>query len=103
MKRRQILILLGLVAIVGAVGLYVYKGRQSEWAQSAAPAGAKVLDFPINDVARVVIRGKDGQINLAKKHDLWVVEEKADYPANFERTSGLLRELWELNPVQEVT
>src|SRR5574338_2326 len=102
MKGRHILILLGLVVIVGAVGLFLYKGRQSEWTQSAAPAGKKVLDFPINDVARVVIRGKDGQINLAKKHDLWVVEEKADYPANFERTSRLLRELWELHPVQEV-
>ena len=102
MKGRHILILLVLVAIVGAIGLFVHQRSQSEWVQSAAPPGAKVLDFPINDVARVVIRGKDGQINLAKKSDVWVVEEKADYPANFERTSRLLRELWELHPVQEL-
>jgi hypothetical protein len=29
------------------------------------------------------------------------VEEKDDYPANFERVSGLIRQLWELRPVQE--
>jgi hypothetical protein len=102
MKGKQIIILLVLVAIIGAIGFVVQKRSQSEWAQSAAPAGAKVLDFPINDVARVVIRGTNGQVNLAKTNDVWVVEEKADYPANFERTSRLLRQLWELHPVQEL-
>jgi hypothetical protein len=102
MKGKQIAILLLLVAIIGAIGFFVQKRSQSEWAQSAAPAGVKILDFPINDVARVVIRGSNGQVNLAKKNDVWVVEEKADYPANFERASKLLRQLWELHPVQEL-
>src|SRR5262249_32283410 len=55
-----------------------------------------------NDVARVVIRGANGHVNIAKKNDLWVVEEKTDYPANFERASKLIRQLWELHPVQEL-
>jgi Domain of unknown function (DUF4340) len=101
MKRKQIVILLVLVAIVGAIGLFLQKRSQSEWAQSSASA-AKILDFPINDVARVVIRGTNGDVNIAKKNDLWVVEEKADYPANFERASKLIRQLWELHPVQEL-
>jgi hypothetical protein len=49
-----------------------------------------------------VIRGADGHVNIAKKNDLWVVEEKTDYPANFERASKLIRQLWELHPVQEL-
>src|SRR5262249_7628524 len=101
MKRKQIVILLVLVAIIGAIGLFLQKRSQSEWAQSSASA-ATMLDFPINDVARVVIRGANGQVNIAKKKDFWVVEEKADYPANFERASKLIRQLWELHPVQEL-
>ena len=101
MKRKQIVILLMLVAIIGAIGFVLQKRSQSEWTQSSASA-AKFLDFPINDVARVVIRGANGHVNIAKKNDLWVVEEKADYPANFERASKLIRQLWELHPVQEL-
>ena len=101
MKRKQIVILLVLVAIIGAVALFLQKRSQSEWAQSSASA-AKMLDFPINDVARVVIRGANGQVNIVKKNGVWAVEEKADYPANFERAGKLIRQLWELHPVQEL-
>ena len=101
MKRKQIVILLVLVAIIGAIGFLLQKRSQSEWAQSSAST-AKILDFPINDVARVVIHGANGHVNIAKKKDLWVVEEKADYPADFERISKLIRQLWELHPVQEL-
>jgi len=101
MKRRQIVILLVLVAIIGGIGFFLQKRSQSEWTQSSASTG-KFLDFPINDVARVVIRGANGHVNIAKKNDLWVVEEKADYPASFERASKLIRQLWELHPVQEL-
>ena len=101
MKRKQIVILLVLVAIIGTIGFFLQKRSQSEWAQSNASA-AKILDFPINDVARVVIRGPNGHVNIVKKNGLWVVEEKADYPANFERASKLIRQLWELHPVQEL-
>jgi Domain of unknown function (DUF4340) len=101
MKRKQIVILLVLVAIIGAIGFILQKRSQSEWAQSSASA-AKILDFPINDVARVLIRGANGHVNIAKKNDLWVVEERADYPADFERAGKLIRQLWELHPVQEL-
>src|ERR1043166_1491489 len=102
MKGKQIVILLALVAIIGAVEFFVNRHSQSEWSESAAPAGAKVVDFPVNDVARVTLHGPNGQIDLAKKNNIWVVEQKADYPANFERVSTLIRNLWELHPVQEL-
>src|SRR5215467_14339719 len=101
MKRKQIVILLVLVAIIGAIASVLQRRSQSEWAESSAST-AKILDFPINDVARIVIRGADGHVDIAKKNDLWVVEEKADYPADFERASKLIRQLWELHPVQEL-
>ena len=41
-------------------------------------------------------------MNLKKKGDTWAVVERADYPANFEMVSTLIRKTWELKPVQEV-
>jgi hypothetical protein len=102
MKRKHIGILLLLVVIVGGAGLILQKRNQSQWSESAAPESGKVLDFPINDVTRVEIRSSKGEVHLAKKNGVWVVAEKADYPADFQRVSGLIRQLWELRPVQQI-
>lgn len=102
MNRKQILSLLVLVAIIGGVGFYLQKRSQSEWTESAAPAGAKVLEFPINDVAQIEIRTTTGDLHLAKKNDIWVVGERGNYPADFARVSGLVKQLWELRPVQQM-
>jgi len=102
MNRKQILILLALVAVIGGIGFYLQKRSQSEWAESAAPGGSKVLEFPINDVAQIEIRTTTGDLHLAKNNDIWVVKERGDYPADFERVSGLVRQLWEMRPVQQV-
>src|SRR2546429_4455807 len=93
MKGKQIAILLVLLVIIGGVAFFLQKRNQSEWTESATRSEAKVLDFPINDVTRVVIHAPNGQVQLAKKNDVWVVEEKANYPANFERVSGLIRSI----------
>jgi hypothetical protein len=102
MKRKQIAILLILLAVIGGVGLLLQKRNQSQWSRSAAPESGKVVDFPVNDVARVEIRSPKGEVHLAKKNGVWVVVEKADYPADFPRVSSLIRQLWELRPVQQL-
>ena len=102
MNRKQIVILLVLVVIIGGIGFYFQKRSQSEWTESASPAGAKVLEFPINDVARIEIRTTTGTVHLVKKNEIWVVEDRSDYPANFDRVSRLVRQLWELRPVQQL-
>ena len=102
MKRKHTGILLVLVVIVGGAGLILQKRNQSQWSESAAPESGKVLDFPVNDVAHVEIRSPKGEVHLAKKNGVWVVAEKADYPADFQRVSGLIRQLWELRPVQQI-
>ncbi|MEA3206986.1 MAG: hypothetical protein QOE70_43 [Chthoniobacter sp.] len=102
MKGKQLLLLLLLVVIVGGGGYYLQKGNQDSWTDSGARAGGKVLDFPINDVARVLLKTSTAELNLVKKNDEWTVQERADYPANFEPISSLLRKLWDLKTVQEV-
>ena len=102
MNRKQILILLVLVAIIGGIGFYMHKRSQSEWAESAAPGSSKVLEFPINDVAQIEIRTAAGDLHLTKNNDIWVVKERGDYPADFQRVSSLVRQLWEMRPVQQM-
>lgn len=101
MKGKQLFILLLLVGILGGAWYYLSKGTAESWSESAADGG-KVIEFPINDVTRVTIKHGATEVNLAKKGDAWTVQERGDYPANFELVSGLLRKLWELETVQEV-
>ena len=101
MKAKQLAILLVLGVALGYAWLVLSKRNQASWSDSGA-AGAKIVDFPINDVAHVVIKTSDSELNLVKKADQWTVKERADYPASFEQVSGLLRKLWELKTVQEV-
>jgi len=102
MKGKQIGILLVLLVVIGGVAVILQKRNQSQWSESAAPDSGKIADFPVNDVARASIRSSQGTVHLEKRNGVWVVVEKANYPADFQRVSSLIRELWELRPVQQM-
>ena len=101
MKGKHLALLLVLVALIGGAGYFLQKDNSAAWDASGSSAGAKVLDFPINDVARVTIKATGGELNLVKKGEEWTVQERADYPASFDQVSDMIRKLWELKTVQE--
>jgi len=100
MKRTQLAILILLVVVLGAAAFLLVKHRTTSWASSTDNLPEKVVSLPINDVAQVAIQQPEIQVNLKKNGDTWVVVERADYPANFEMVSTLIRKTWELKPVQ---
>ena len=102
MKGKHLVLLLVLVGIVGTAGYYLYEDNSAAWNAGGGTAGGKVLDFPINDVARIAIKSPSGELHLVRKGDEWTVQERADYPADFGQVSDLIRKLWELKTVQEV-
>lgn len=102
MKGKQLAILLVLVAVLGGAWFFKSKQNTASWSETSAGAGGKVVEFPINDVAQLVIKSGGAELSLVKKADAWTVKERADYPANFESVGNLLRKLWELKTVQEV-
>ena len=102
MKGKHLLLLLLLVGLAGAAGYHLYKDSSAAWNAAGGTAGGRVLDFPINDVARVAIKSATGELHLVKKGDEWTVQERADYPADFGQVSDLIRKLWEIKTVQEV-
>ncbi|MDA1278192.1 MAG: DUF4340 domain-containing protein [Verrucomicrobia bacterium] len=104
MNRKQLNILVGLVLVVGGLGLILYNKQASSWSAGDSAVGGKLMpDLPINDVAQIAITQGITNLNLFKKEDLWRVQERWDYPANFANIGELLRKLWELETVQSVT
>jgi Domain of unknown function (DUF4340) len=102
MKRSQLVILVLLVVVLGAAAWLLAKRSTTSWQSSAGHLTDKVVSLPINDVAQVTIKQPEAEVNLVKKTDTWVVAERADYPADFEMISTLIRKVWELKPVQEL-
>lgn len=101
MKGKQLAILLLVVAVLG--GLWYLAGglRTGTWSETGN-GGGKVVEFPLNDVAQIVLASPAGDLHLVKKADEWTVQERANYPASFEAVSGLLRKLYDLKRVQVV-
>ncbi|HMO66860.1 MAG TPA: DUF4340 domain-containing protein, partial [Verrucomicrobiota bacterium] len=102
MNRKQILLLVGLGVILGGLGFHLASSRRAAFDTGRdIREGQKLLgDFPVNDVARVVIRARDGEVTLVRSNSLWTVQERAGYPAAFTQLADLLRKLWDLRAVQ---
>lgn len=102
MNRKQFILLLVLVLIVGGASLAVRRHSASSWEGSGSRSGKVLGDFALNNVAKVVIQTSDAALTLEKKNDAWVVRERDDYPADFARVGDFIQGLWQLKPVQEV-
>ena len=100
MKSKQLTFLLLLAAVLGGAVWILKQNNSDTWSEKTGGAGGKVIELPINDVARLAIQSSAGTVNLVKKDESWTVQERADFPANFERVSDLLRKVWDLKTVQ---
>ena len=101
MNRKQLVILLGLVLVVGGAALLQIKKRSASWENSSPVLGKKLLgNFPVNEVAHIAIRQDSNELNLVKKDDLWRVRERNDYPANYNDISDFLLKARDLKIVQ---
>src|SRR5947207_15045096 len=102
MKGRQLAIVLILLVALGAVALFLNQRNSASWSNTATASSGKILDFQLNDISQATIKESSAELSLVKKDDVWRVKERADYPADFDKVSSLLRKLWELRPVQDV-
>lgn len=104
MNRKQFLVLLVLVLVLGAWGLKQLRNQTSSWGGGGAAIGQKLLgEFAVNDVAQISVQHGTNELTLAKKNDLWRVAQRGDYPANFGEISSLLLKLKDLKVVQTET
>lgn len=99
MNRKQLLLIVGGLLLAGIFSLVLSRKDASAWEQKES---SKLLSFDLNEVSQITLRQRDRQLNLTKKEEVWSVKERADYPANFQKVSDLLRKMWELKSVQAV-
>ncbi|MGC3960760.1 MAG: DUF4340 domain-containing protein [Verrucomicrobiota bacterium] len=101
MNKKQFLILVVLVVVLGFWGISRWRGQNSAWSGGGATAGKKLLgEFDINAVAQVAIKHGTNELLLAKKDETWRVTQRNDYPANFGEISAFLLKLKDLKIVQ---
>ena len=99
MNRKQLIVILVLVAVLGGAGL-ITMNRNQPAASSGGKLGQKVLEkFQLNDVAQIHLIG-DSELNLVKKDDLWRVQERGSYPANYTQIVNFLLKLADLKVAQ---
>ena len=96
MNRKQLILLLAALVVLGGAGLVLHNRNEQSWASGGGKLGRKLLPgFQLNDVAAVHIKG-ESDLELVKKDDRWRVRERNDYPANFGEISDLLIKMGDL-------
>ena len=80
MNRKQLIVLLVALVVLGGAGLRLYQRNSASYRTSGTGGGQKLLgDFDVNAVAQLTIKQAGGELNLVKKDDLWRVKELGDY------------------------
>lgn len=101
MNRKQLIILLVLLVVVGIAGLVVYNKQNQARRQGNVALGTKLVpDLPVNDVAQIAIRQGTNELVLVKEDELWRVQQRNNFPANYQGIRDLLLKLRELKVVQ---
>jgi len=101
MNRKQFLILLAALVVLGGAGLAMFWKDIADYRASGAKIGAKLLPrLKIADVAEVRLQDAKHQTTLVRKEKVWVVQERGGYTASFQDISDLLIKLVELKVTQ---
>lgn len=101
MNRKQFLIMVVLVAILGGAGLAMFWKDLSGYQESEAKIGAKVLpNLKAAEATEILIKDDKGVVTLMSKKGSWSVKERGGYPADVGEISELLAKLVEAKVVQ---
>lgn len=101
MNRRQFLILIAALVVLGGAGLALFWQDIAAYRASGAKIGAKLLPgLKIADVAEIRLQDAKEQVTLVRKEKGWAVRERGDYPASFQDISDLIIKLIELKVTQ---
>ena len=101
MTRKQFLILVAALAALAAVGAWIMQSQRTAWGPADSRIGQRlVAGLKLEDVAEVALRDASATLTLVRRDGIWVVKERADFPADAERVRELLLKLAELKIVQ---
>jgi len=91
MKTKTLIILIVICcALAGTAYMMQKKGSiepYNEMGETLIPG------LPVNDIAEITIQGTEGSVNLKKGETVWIVENKFNYPADFEKITELAKKI----------
>ncbi len=102
MNRKQFLWLVLALAVLGGAGWLLSKRDEASWSGAeTSRVGQNLLkDFPVNDVAAIVMKNAKGELNLQRQNNQWQVKERGGYPASFSHIGDVLLKLQEMKITQ---
>jgi hypothetical protein len=101
MKKKQLLVLVAVAAVLALAGIYFQISRSAGW--NKAKTDRRILpNLSVNDITKIQIRSGADTVTLEKKQDRWVAAERNDYPADFDKIRDFIRTLWQLKAVREM-
>ena len=104
MNRKQFLMMLVAVAVLGGAGLAMFWKELAGYQESGAKIGAKVLPgLKAADATEIRIKDAKSEITLLSKNGSWSLKERGGYPADVGEISELLAKLVEAKIVQSET
>lgn len=104
MNRKQFLILVIVLVVLGGAGLTLFWQDIEHYRESGGRIGARLLPgLKVAEVTTVRLQDARDQVTLVNKGDRWVVQERGDYPANVQDIGSLLVKLVELKVTQAET
>ena len=101
MNRKQFLILVVALLVLGGAGAALFWKDIEAYRDTGARIGAKLLPtLKVADVAQVRLQDAKDAVTLVKKESAWIVQERAGYPADIQAIADLLVKLVELKVTQ---
>jgi hypothetical protein len=101
MNRKQFLILVVVLLLLGGIGLALFWQNRDDYRASGSKIGAKLLPgLKVADVAQIELRDAKAGVTLVRKESHWVVQEREGYPADFKAISDLIIKLSDLKITQ---
>jgi hypothetical protein len=101
MNRKQFLLLIVALLILGGVGIALFWQDLGDYRASGAKIGAKLIpEIKVAEVARIELKDAKSRVTLVRQETGWVVQERNSYPADFKAISDLIIKLIDLKVVQ---
>ncbi len=104
MDRKQLNILLIILAVLGAVavGLEFMQSGHVTTVKSTSAGEEVFKNFPVNDVRAVTVKTADSEVNLVQKDKVWEVAERDGFKADSKRIESMLLGLWQLKILEGI-
>lgn len=101
--RSRNLVILALVTVVVIVAAAVVSHLRAPTKDIKTTLLFPQLEKQINNVSEIVVRDRDGSVNMVKQKDGWVVSQVDNYPALFAKIKPLLINMAQLRVLEPKT